>query len=83
MAIRRYVVRFADVEHAGPLLECLRYAGIIHFLTSAGADAARRGDRVSFDLYAPRNVDTETWATANASRCRSFGYNAVAAPQQP
>ena len=82
---RRYVVRIVtmgigafdqQVEH-GPLLECLRYAHVIHL--------HRHNEKgTCFDILPPSSIsasDTKMWAENNAARMRGFGANAVAAPE--
>ncbi len=55
------------------LLECLRYAQIvtIHRDNEEG---------ICFDLHCPEGMADRPWAEMNASRMRSFTYNAQAAP---
>jgi hypothetical protein len=81
MAHRRWVVRVIADEGTNlwfdnPLLECLRYAGIVrvHSPTPAGCQV--------FDILPPcRNPhDTKKWAEENAARMQTFRINAVAAP---
>jgi len=70
-------LRQDDALLGGPFIECLRYAGlaVIHRTDETGA---------CLDLVAPRDVrDSHGWATRNADRMASFGYNAVAAPAWP
>lgn len=86
MAKKRYVVRVVipamDEAHSpplakrveGPILECLRYAGVVTVHTN-------NEDRQTFDIHCPAGItDTQQWAEKNAERMTSFGYNAVCAP---
>jgi len=61
-------------EIPGHWLECFRYAGLV----TVHKDEK---DRTVFDIHAPRSVDDNTWASMNAKRMRSFGINAVDAPE--
>lgn len=59
------------------LLQCLRYAGTV---------AIHRDDEdgMCWDLLPPRHINhhgNQTWAKMTASRMKSFGLNAVAAPE--
>lgn len=85
---RKWVVRIVqtetpngiDVNEGGHIseafLESLRYAGLIerHEVDPHGLTTQ------CFDLHAPHGVDDKGWATTNAERMRTFGFNAVVAP---
>lgn len=55
-------------------VEQLRYMGHAKLL-------AENTDRKVVEFYAPPTLNSEAWATTNASRMRSFGFNAVPAPR--
>ena len=62
-----------------PLLECLRYAGLVkvHRNTKVG---------MCFDILPPNGMRGESsmeWAMQNAERMTGFGLNAAAAPEIP
>lgn len=57
----------------GEFLEQLRYAGIVTLHET-------REDKYIFDIHCPSGRETEMWASMNAERMQSFGYNAVKAP---
>jgi hypothetical protein len=60
-----------------PLLECLRYAGLVrvHRNTDVG---------MCFDILPPngmKGASSMEWAMQSAGKMQSFGLNAVAAPE--
>ena len=60
----------------GAFLECLRYAGVITL-------HADEEDRQTFDIRPPMGIAgnvSKSWASRNADRMKTFGFNAVAAP---
>lgn len=65
----------ADNGDLNALIECLRYAGLVCTVGHSPSGA------LAFDLVPPKGVDTKTWAHMNAERIRTFGFNAVAAPE--
>jgi hypothetical protein len=79
-----WVVRVCLDDHTkswfdNPFLECLRYAGVV----VVHATRTPAGHTV-FDVFPPKaSWGDKDWAEANASRMRSFGLNAAAAPAGP
>jgi hypothetical protein len=65
----------------GVLMEQLRSMGFARQLASF--DEASDRERVVLEFGPPkeRGIDTQIWAEQQAKRMRSFGFNAVAAPQ--
>ncbi len=86
----RWVVRVVQVDNDSILeprfidptfLECLRYLGFANVHDVSDNDKEQR--RNCFDLIAPGTLNqeqTKQWADRQASRMRSFGYNAVPCP---
>ena len=76
-----YVIRVVSWQEDGEvsmqLLEQLRYAGIV--------EIHRDDDNgVCFDIRPPQGIsDSRQWASMNAARMESYGYNAVCAPEWP
>lgn len=58
----------------GMWVEQLRYMGHVRVL---GENATRQ----VLEFRAPRHLDSKIWASQNAARMRSFGLNAVEAPE--
>jgi hypothetical protein len=80
--VRVVLQRGGDLIPFGPddklmnttFLECLSYAGILRIHRSDESG-------MCFDLACPDpQMDSRIWATANANRMQSYGYNAVPAP---
>lgn len=76
-----YVVRvtmFGAQNRNPSILECFRYAGLIKMHVD---DVIK----TVFDIYPPRYLpsrqNTKQWATANAKRIHTFGYNAEVVPE--
>lgn len=83
MAKKNWVVRIIADEkdrfglvpsQVGMFIECLRYAGVVKICKNDG-------NRIVFDLFPPKGVDSKAWASMNAARMKSFGINAADAPE--
>ena len=68
----KWCVRVALLpEHQfGLLIEQLRYMGFVKVHSDT-----------SIDFHCPHGLDSEIWARQNSERMRSFGFNAVKAPE--
>jgi hypothetical protein len=61
-------------DRSGLLLEQLRYAGHVRIL-------AERADYQIVEIPCPKGLNDKVWSEQNAARMKSFGLNAVPAPQ--
>ena len=67
-------------------LEQLRYAGVIQWITrdeeiQDPLNSEKTALKNVFDIYDPLGGDSKMWAKRVAERMKSFGLNAVAAPE--
>ena len=60
------------------LIEQLRYMGHAQELGHFGIGEPH--ERLVIEFYAPKGTDSHEWAKINATRMRSFGFNAEPAP---
>jgi hypothetical protein len=70
--------QMAKFDMLGSLLEQLRRMG--HARQLAHLDAGQPTERLVFEFYCPKGLDSKVWAEGNSERMKTFGYNAVAAP---
>lgn len=63
-----------DIE---AFVECLRYAQLVTIHETESTSLTT----LCFDIHAPHGMDSKRWATMNAKRMATFGFNAVEAPR--
>lgn len=66
----------------GLWVEQLRYMGVLKVLLDFEGGSRRQVLEFHYP-HDSRGIDTERWALMQASRMRSFGINAIAAPAWP